>query len=192
LEGLIFGAGFAIASVIIWSIGTAYVIPNVLESIVVSSPETPPFTNPIEAKTAEGQSSAQHREYSFFKYSEGRMKIPPQGGILAMATTSTPPGADRPNSYQIWLTENSLWQIKTTGEKAEIEKLPRSENANADDLDRLFREKLGGSSHKSMMTISPNQIESLKAAGEHGRDMGLNGKLSITVEGVVFVLPNPY
>ena len=42
------------------------------------------------------------------------------------------------------------------------------------------------------MTVSDIEINNLKSNGESWRDESLNGALKITVEGVVFVLPNPY
>lgn len=193
VDGLIFGAGFAVAFVVVWSVSMAYVIPQVVESAATRTKE-PKFENPTEAQLAEKEPGSVHqaREYSFFKNSEERMKIPPEGGLLAMAPFNTPSGAKRSNTYQLWLTETSLWQIRTIEDKAEIEKLPRPENANVGDLDRLVREKLGPGALQSTMAISREEIAKLKSAGDSWRNQSLNGKLSITVEGVVFVLPNPY
>jgi hypothetical protein len=190
LEGLMFGAGFIVAAVVLWFVGWTLILPRVFSSGVA---ETPSFTNPSEAKALESQSasSTPPRGYSFFKDSDSRMKIPPGGGLLAMALTKTPAGAERPNTYQMWLTETSLWQIRTVGDKAEAEKLVRPESADADALHRLFHEKLGDSA-KSMMTVDADSIEEMKVSGDAGARHGLNGKLSITAQGAVFVIPNPY
>jgi hypothetical protein len=42
------------------------------------------------------------------------------------------------------------------------------------------------------MTISETEINNIKSSGGSWRDDTLNGKLQITVEGVIFILPNPY
>ena len=193
LEGLIFGTGLAIAFVVVWSISMAFVIPRVMESATTHS-TAPEFENPTDAQVAAPDPSVagSTRDFSFFKHSGERMKIPQGGGVLAMALTTTTPGAKRPSTYQLWLTESVLWQIRTTEDKAQIERLTRPENATADDLDRLMREKLGSGAHKGTMTVSDTEIQALKSTGSSWRDKSLNGKMSITVEGVVFVLPNPY
>jgi hypothetical protein len=193
LDGLIFGTGLAIAFVVVWSISMAYVIPRVMESATTHS-TAPKFENPTDAQVAAPDPSVAKstRDFSFFKHSEERMKIPQGGGILAMALTSTAAGAKRPSTYQLWLTESALWQIRTTEDKAQIEQLPRPENASVRDLERLMREKFGPGAHKGTMTVSDTEIQGLKSAGNSWRDESLNGKMSITVEEVVFVLPNPY
>jgi hypothetical protein len=164
-----------------------------MESVTTET-RVPKFESPTDAQVATPDPSAakRNREFSFFKRSEDRMQVPKGGGILAMAPMSTPAGAKRPSTYQLWLTESALWQIRTTEDKAQIERLTRPENATADDLDRLMREKLGPGAHKGTMTVSDTEIQALKSAGSSWRDKSLNGKMSITVEGVVFVLPNPY
>jgi hypothetical protein len=193
LEGLIFGTGLAIAFVVVWSISMAFVIPRIMESATTHS-TAPKFENPTDAQVAapDPTVAGSTRDFSLFKHSGERMKIPQGGGVLAMALTTTTPGAKRPSTYQLWLTESALWQIRTTEDKAQIERLTRPENATADDLDRLMREKLGSGAHKGTMTVSDTEIQALKSAGSSWRDKSLNGKMSITVEGVVFVLPNPY
>ena len=113
-------------------------------------------------------------------------------GILALVPVSTPAGEDRPRTYQLWLTEKALWQVRTTGDKAQSEPLARPENANVEHLDRLVREKLGSTARKSMMTVSEVDIQKLRSTGTSWRDDSLNGKLSISVDGIVFLIPNPY
>jgi hypothetical protein len=43
-----------------------------------------------------------------------------------------------------------------------------------------------------MMTVSEVDIQKLRSTGTSWRDDSLNGKLSITVDGIVFLIPNPY
>ena len=93
LDGLIFGRGFAIAFVAIWTIwtiGVSFVVPRMMESITTSTKQ-PEFHNPTEAKIADPApaSASEKRDFSFFKESGERMKIPPGGGLLAMAPIST-------------------------------------------------------------------------------------------------------
>lgn len=194
IDGIIFGLGFAVAFVIIGSLGLAYVVPRMLESTVTKTKE-PKFANPTEARVIQATPNVaepdKKEEFSFFKNSGERMNIPAGGGILAMAPVDTPAGSTRPCTYQLWLTESSLWQIRTIEGRAEIEKLTRPENATVKDLDRLMHEKLGMMARQSTMTVQGEEIKGLKS-GTSWRDQSLNGKLSLTVEGVVFVLPNPY
>lgn len=191
LGGLVFGAGFGIAFVVIWVVGVSYLLPKALET----SHMEPAFENPQSAEVAEPDPSLgpkSSREFSFFKDSDNRMKIPENGGILAMSPISTPAAAERPNTYQLWLTHSELWQIRTVGDKTEIEMLPYPDGASVKTLDSLMHKNLGFASRQSTMTISDTEINKLKSSGESWRDDTLNGKLKITVEGVVFILPNPY
>src|SRR5258708_30727060 len=100
LEGLIFGIGLAIAFVVVWSISMAFVIPRVMESATTHS-TAPKFENPTDAQVAAPDPSVagSTRDFSFFKHSGERMKIPQGGGVLAMALTTTAPGAKRPSTY---------------------------------------------------------------------------------------------
>lgn len=193
LDGLVFGAGFGIAFVLVWAIGMSYVMPRLVTSLTTETKQ-PGFENPREAKVAEPDPSImpEKKEFSFFKHSDERMKIPSGGGILSMSPVTTVKGSKRPSTYQLWLTESKLWQIRTTEEKAEIEELPYPKNASVNDLDKLMSEKLGVASRQSTMTVSSEEIARLKSTGRSRRDESLNGKLKISVEGVVFIVPNPY
>jgi hypothetical protein len=193
LDGLAFGAGLAIALVAVWTIAMYFVIPRVIHSVTTET-KVPKFENPTDARIAEPDPSAakKDREFSFFRHSEDRMKMPQGGGILALATISTPAGEKRPRTYQLWLTQTGLWQIRTTEHKAQIEQLPRPESATVLDIDRLMVEKVGPMARKGTMTVSDVDIQQLRSSGASQRDDTLNGRLSITVDGVVFVLPNPY
>jgi hypothetical protein len=193
LHGLAFGAGLALAFGTVWMLWMCFVVPRVMES-VVAEPKAPKFENPTDAKVVapDPGTAKRDREFTFFKHGKSRMEIPPGGGILALVPVSTPAGEDRPRTYQLWLTEKGLWQVRTNADKAQSEPLSRPENANVGDLDRLVREKLGSTASKSMMTVSEADIQRLRSTGTSWRDDSLNGKLSITVDGIVFVIPNPY
>ena len=190
-HGLVFGAGFGIAFVAIWFVGVTYLLPKAFET----AQKEPEFTNPQTAEIAKPDLNVSiplSKEFSFFKHSENRMKIPENGGILAMSAISTLAGSKRPSTYQLWLTHSELWQIRTIEEGTEIEKLPYPDGASVKTLDSLMHKNLGMASRQSAMTISETEINNIKSSGGSWRDDTLNGKLQITVEGVIFILPNPY
>jgi hypothetical protein len=196
LDGLLWGCGFAFALAAIWTlwtIGMAYVMPRVMDSVVTST-KKPEFKNPVDAQIADpvAGGAAEEKDFSFFKHSAERMKIPAGGGILAMSPMTTPKGSRRPSTYQLWLTGSKLWQIRTIEEKAEIEELPYPANASVTDLDSLMHTSLGYSARQSTMTVSADELSRLRTSARSSRDETLNGTLRITVEGVVFVQPNPY
>ena len=196
LDGLLFGCGFAFALAALWTMwtfGMAYVMPRFMDSVATSTKE-PEFKRPVDAQVVDPVpgGSPEERDFSFFKHSADRMKIPPGGGILAMSPMSTAKGSKRPSTYQLWLTDSKLWQIRTTEEKVETEELPYPANANVTDLDRQMRKSLGFAARQSTMTVSADELSGLKSADRSSRDDSLNGTLRITVEGVVFVQPNPY
>jgi hypothetical protein len=193
LHGLAFGAGLAIAFVSVWILYMCFVVPRVMESVVADA-KAPRFENPTDAQVVAPDPTAakRDREFDVFKHGKSRMEIPQGGGILALVPVSTPAGEDRPRTYQLWLTEKGLWQVRTNGDKAQSEPLARPENANVGDLDRVIREKLGSTARKSMMTVSEVDLQKLRSTGTSWRDDSLNGKLSLTVDGIVFLIPNPY
>jgi hypothetical protein len=121
------------------------------------------------------------------------MKVPAGGGILSMSLVTTIKGANRPSTYQLWLTENKLWQIRTTEDKAEIEELPHTMGMQIEALDKLMSDNLGmGAMQRSSMTVSREELRKIKTTGSCGRDQMLNGTMKLSTEGVVFVLPNLY
>ncbi len=195
LDGLMFGAGFAVAFAAVWmawTFGAAYFLPTMLNSSLDT--KEPEFKRPVETKAAAPTpgATAETKDYSFFKHSGSRMKIPDRGGILSMSPITTPKGARRPSTYQLWLTASKLWQIRTTEHKVEVEELPYPPNAGVEYLDELMRKNVGMRSGRSSMTVSDYELDNLRSGRPSSRDDTLNGKLSMTVEGVVFVQPNPY
>lgn len=196
LDGLLFGCGFAVAFAAIWtmwSFGMAFFMPRMTDLALTTTRE-PEFKNPAEAQVSPPvpESAPQSRDYAFFRHSAERMKIPEGGGLLAMSPMTTAKEAKRPSTYQLWLTDSTLWQIRTVEEKVEIEALPYPANASVADLDRLMRKNLGAAARQSTMTVSAIDVHGLKTTGTSSRDDSLNGKLRISAEGVVFVQPNPY
>jgi hypothetical protein len=171
------------------------VMPRLVESYPPHlETREPEFRNPSDAQIAAPTPgmATEKREFSFFKHSKDRMQVPPGGGILAMSPMNTDQGSKRPSTYQLWMTESKLWQIRTIEEKAEIEELPYPKDASVADLDKLMHKNLGFGARQSSMTVSAHEVSSLKTTGDSSRDETLNGKLRISVEGVVFVQPNPY
>ncbi len=194
LDGLVFGAGFAIAFVAIWVLAMSFVVPRMMERVATTTTKQPEFNNPREAQVPDPApaSAPERKDFSFFKHSGERMKIPPGGGILAMSPMSTAQGSKRPSTYQLWLTESKLWQIRTVEEKVEIEELPYPKEASVTDLDKLMHKNLGIGARQSTMTVAAHDVSKLRSTGESSRDETLNGRLRMSVEGVVFVQPNPY
>jgi hypothetical protein len=195
LDGALFGLGFSLAFVIVWAVSMWYVVPKLWEAAPLNlESREPEFRQPKEAQIAAPKPGAapDKREFSFFKHGRSRMEIPQGGGILSMSPTSTAQGASRPSTYQLWLTESKLWQIRTIEEKAEIEELPYPKAGAVEELGKLMHKSLGLRAQQSSMTVSESDVGSLKRTGETSSYESLNGKLRISVEGVVFIQPNPY
>jgi hypothetical protein len=195
LDGLLFGFGFAVAFVVVWAVSMWFVVPRLWESSPANlETREPEFKKPAEVQIAAPKPGVEleKREFNFFKNAKSRMQVPAGGGILAMSPMSTPKGAKRPSTYQLWMTESKLWQIRTIEEKTEIEELPYPKDADTAALDKLMHKNLGFGARQSSMTVSAQDVGSLKRTGETDRDESMNGKLKISVEGVVFIQPNPY
>ena len=191
-EGIVFGLGLTISFVLVYFIVVPIALPHFFPLYATHTKE-PRFENPSEAvvKGANPELESEQKEFSLFK-SRSQMTIPAGGGILAVSPTTTAKGSKRPSTYQLWLTETALWQIRTVEEKAEIEELPYPKTEGEMALSDLIAQKIGSGSPRSSMTVSPERISHIRATGGTSQDETLNGILKITVEGVVFVLPNPY
>jgi len=190
VQGLVFGLGFGIALVTTLIIGTYYIMPSVLETKL----KDPQFSNPHKGEIAvpERTPSAKAREYSFFKGADHRMQIPEKGGILSLSLLPTDADAIRPRTFQLWLTASELWKIRTDGEAPDVEKIPYPESNPVEYLEKIMRESVGFGSGQGTMTVSAETIAGTKTGLDSCRENHLNGKLKITTEGVVFLLPNPY
>ena len=191
-EGIIFGVGLAISFALVYSIVLPIVLPFFVTSYATHTKE-PIFENPSEAvvKEAVQEFESEQKEFNLFK-SRTQMVIPAGGGILSMSPITTAKGSKRPSTYQLWLTETALWQIRTVEEKVEIEELSYPKNGGGMALHDLMLKKIGMGSSQSSMTVSPVEISHIRTTGGSSQDETLNGILKITVEGVVFLLPNPY
>lgn len=190
IQGLIFGAGFGIAFVAIWIISMWYAFPRIVETKF----KEPKFENPTVAQFApssESIHSTTTREYSFFKDTDSRMKIPEGGGILSLAKLPTGPDAARQRTFQLWLTSTNLWKIRTNETVPEIEQLPYPDSDPVKFIDDYISKNIGFGAGQSTMTVSAFEIAEIKNGIDSIRDDHLNGKFHITTEGVVFFLPNP-
>ncbi len=187
LQGLIFGSGFGIAFVTILIIGIYYIAPTIFRNEFKELE----FTNPKEADgvTLQEDQVLKKRNYRFFK-GKSTMEIPSGGGILAMTVLPTDKEAERPRTYQIWLTESELWQIRTNSDSPQIEKLPYPKSDPVEFIDKYMDDSIGAFSGISKMTVSMETLSELMHGGDTCRDDHLNGELILTKEGVVFVLPN--
>ena len=195
LDGALFGLGFAVAFMAIWIAATMFVMPWMWETkYQTQETREPEFRKPVEAQVATPKpgTAVEKKEFSFFKHGRSRMEIPQGGGVLSMSPMTTTQGAKRPSTYQLWLTESKLWQVRTIEEKAEIEELPYPKADAIEELSKLMQKNLGYRAQQSTMTVSEVDVSSLKRTGETSRDDTLNGKMRISVEGVVFIQPNPY
>ncbi|OZG75035.1 hypothetical protein BTA51_01130 [Hahella sp. CCB-MM4] len=189
-NGVVFGAGFGVAFLLVLGLGSKFLLPIILKY----SPMGPAFqasNNGGLVQLDPSNSPRGTKEFSFFKDTY-RMEIPENGGILSTTPLATPSGAERPSTYQLWLTQSELWQIETHGEEVEVKKLPHPDDASLDTLSSLMRTNLGLVVRQSSITVSDFQIKQLKLTGVAPRSEGLNGELNITVEGVVFILPGQF
>ena len=186
IRGFIFGLGFCVAVVVFGFASSVFVLPHFIEAS-----HDPTFTNPetpdLVVRIPESQS-----KYSFFKSSRTEMKVPPEGGILAMGVLSTPSGSKRPRTYQLWLTASELWQIQTDEQKPTVEQLPYPESGPVTALYRIQSEHVGNLSGSGTTTIGAAEIERLKQGFESNGESDLHGKLRITGKGVVFLEPDEF
>ena len=191
LNGLIAGGGFGVGFLVILVVGLGYVVPAIFDRSV----NQPVFSYPKKAElavpgtVAEARSS---RDYSFYKPATARMEIPDGGGVLAMSRLATPDSAQRIFSYQLWLTQTELWHIRTLGEEAEVEMLPYPEGAAVDALDALMAAGVGASPAELTMAIAEEDVLLIKAGKPTPRQSSVHGQFKATVDGVIFVLPDPY
>ena len=188
-EGLVFGLGFAVSFVIIWVLCIYFVLPKMMPAYAISTKQ-PKFENPSTAEVREPEATTEEKEFSIFRNSHSRMVVPVGGGILSISPTATTGVAKRPSTYQLWLTESNLWQIRTGGEKVEIEELPYPKGASEEILEDLMAKNVGMGIPKSTMTVSSIEISLMKSKCESLMDESLNGQLKISGEGVVFFVPN--
>lgn len=193
LDGFVFGIGFAIAFVIIWAIAASLITAKMRTSLATHQP---PFHHPKQAQIADvpPAGATGNRGFSFFKHTElEQEKVPVGGGILSISTVTTPGGAKRPSTYQLWLTDSKLWQIRTIEEKVETEQLVYPADATMTGLDSLMLKNLGfQAAQESTMPVSGEELRQLKTGDDSWRNASMNGKLRITADGIVFVEPNPY
>ncbi|EGM78975.1 hypothetical protein Rhein_0833 [Rheinheimera sp. A13L] len=191
LSGLVFGFGFAIAFVFVAYVGLQLIIPAVINN----SNKTPEFSDAKPAEVIEQESASHPRlgaesNFKLYKDSRAKMQVPDGGGILSIASIQTPSGNKYPSTYQLWITQSEFWQVKTSEETVEIEKLdyPAIQPINA--VESTMRKQAGYA--MSTMTISSEEVSVLKMGQGSWHDKDMNGRMKITKEGVVFIQPNEY
>lgn len=192
LYGLAFGAGFGIALVAVWIGASYFFLPRLVESSFEASRE-PEMSDPKTAELLAPKRDPARTvpEFKFFKDSERpEVMIPEGGGILAMVVLPTDPKAERPSTFQLWLTGQELWKIRTEEAKVSIERMsyPSSEPVRA--LDQMMRGGPGRGLGRSKMTVSLAMIDAVKRGEECAEDDRSNGEFRMTTEGVLFLMPN--
>lgn len=190
IHGLVFGAGFAVAFILVSGVVLCYLLPH-WAGYSVTQASSPASASVVEVAAA---SSPATQDYSFFNQSaHPSMQLPHGGGILSMMPVSTAAGSKKPNTYQLWLTENKLWEIRTREEQVDIRALPYPAQADSAELNKIMQKIQDNPlSGPSSMTIDSDSIAQLKSGKRLPQDKILNGQLHISAEGAVFVIPNPY
>ncbi|MPY75635.1 MAG: hypothetical protein GEU87_15400 [Alphaproteobacteria bacterium] len=192
LHGIAFGAGFGIALVAVWVGATFFLLPRLVESEFASSGE-PELSDRKTAELLHPQRGPARTvpEFRIFKDSERyEMTIPEGGGILTMTVLPTESEAQRPRTFQLWLTGTELWKIRTEETKVLIERMTYPSSDPVKSLDRVMRDNMGRGLGKSTMTVSQATIEGVRRGEECAEDDHLNGEFRMTTEGVLFLMPN--
>ncbi|MBA6390947.1 hypothetical protein H4J38_09195 [Colwellia sp. BRX10-3] len=191
LNGLIFGSGFAIALLAILYFGLQIIFPGVNGS----SDRVPEFSNAQKAEVIEQEERVVSiensvRDFKLYNDTRPKMEVSSGGGIFSIATVFTPPENLKPNTYQLWITENDFWQIRTIGDEVEVELLEYPLIAPVDAVQATMRKQVG--SAQSTMTVSSEEIASLQLGHGSWHDQDMNGKMKITNNKIVFFMPNKY
>ena len=191
LNGLIFGSGFAIAFLAILYFGLQIIFPGVNGS----SDRVPEFSNAQKAEVIEQEERVvsienSARDFKLYNDTRPKMEVSSGGGIFSIATVFTPPENLKPNTYQLWITENEFWQIRTIGDEVEVELLEYPSIVPVDAVQATMRKQVG--SAQSTMTVSSEEIASLQLGHGSWHEQDMNGKMKITKDKVVFFMPNKY
>lgn len=188
-EGLLFGAGFAIAFVAVVTLYFQVVVPNPMMANKQASRVELSGGQPAEVVTS---AAASKREFQLHKGGMGSMTIPPRGGVLSLAIVDGPADDNRPSTFQAWVTESEAFVIRTKGDRPEVEKVPYPDEDATDYASGLVYNNVGFQESNSTLTVSADEIQRLKNGLPSARDSGYNGTFKITTDGVVFFLPNEY
>ena len=190
LQGLVFGSGFAIAFVAIWTISISYVIPTAIDNASKMEPDLSGAKT--ESVIPLTENSSPKRKFSLYNNPENERKIPANGGMLSIAIFDEDSGEDRPNSFQAWVTEDRAFIISTEKDIPTIKEVPYNTKKPVDFAGNLVHSNVGFHKQNMSMTISEKEIKRLSEGKPSFRESHLNGKLRITKSGVVFLLPNKY
>ncbi|NIQ14893.1 MAG: hypothetical protein GTO02_11015, partial [Candidatus Dadabacteria bacterium] len=155
-------------------IGFSKILPSVMESNIQSQTERHSSDEPIFEKSHKPKivelKKTNEKEFSFFKNAGNRMTIPEGGGILSMSVLPTEENAERPNTFQLWLTETELWRIRTKGDVPEVEQISYPESNPVENLYTLKSNAVSNLQGSSTITVSSETIDSLKKGLSSGRD----------------------
>jgi hypothetical protein len=190
-EGFLFGAGFAVAAAIVWTIHTLLVLPAIMTAKFQDFPARSIEGEPTEVVPADAVATPDERKFELYKGERTRMEIPSGGGILSLAVIDAPKSHDRPSTIQAWITEREAFLVETTGETPAVKKMPYPKTGAADYADELVREYAGFREGNLTTTIDAAEVRRLRNGGASDHHH-LNGVLRITKEGVVFFVPNKF
>lgn len=175
--------------------GSSFMVPSISIPVLFNGKAIEPTVSPwagFEAGPAPSPDSS-FRPFDLYKSStRTEMTIPAGGGIVAFSVTDTPKSAMRPDTLQFWLTEKTLWKIRTSGTKVAVEKMAYPEKPTAEGLMALLTAILGPEQASSYtMCVKGSEVRSLRG-GHTPQRLELNGTLKITKEGAVYIFPGSY
>jgi len=189
LQGLAFGSGFSVALVIIWSIGISYIIPLFIEKNHENVPDMSGAK--IGSVVPKNNASQTTRSFELNKGIKFDRKIPSNGGILSISIMENNTKNDRPDSFQAWITEKKAYIIKTDGNIPIVKEVPYKTSDPYSFASQLIQKNVGFLKH-STISVSEFQLKNIRDKENSLFPLSLNGELQITINGVVFFLPNKF
>lgn len=193
VSGLLVGASAAVA---FWGVTSLYlskVLPEQLTSLSTTS-------SPVSNEKLSMENAVVHevvdknpteREFELYNYRSTPMSIPDGGGILSISIGTSPPEAERPTSFQVWLTDEKTFIIRTEEEIPTVNDGPPAKGEPFQFASNLVYQNHGFRKGNSTRSITREQIQRMKN-GEIITEPGLNGSFRITKKGVVFFVPNKF
>ena len=189
-HGLIFGAGFGVATVAVWLVAMSYVIPAALQEIAERSPDMsggePAVVVPLEEQTTNV------KPFKLLVGVEHERRIPEGGGMLTIAVLPQDSGNSRPSTFQAWVTENEAFVISTEGETPIVKRVPYRAHKAVDYASSLVHENVGFVKQNITMPIAKDEIQALKQGMPSRKESFYNGTFRISESGVVFLIPDEY
>ncbi|WP_275098896.1 hypothetical protein [Sedimenticola hydrogenitrophicus] len=190
IQGIVFGAGAAIAFVAVWLVAMSYVIPPAIEKMANKSPDMSGAQTakvlPVDPKQTKG------REYFIHKGREVERKIPDGGGMLSISVLEDDGQQDRPSTFQAWVTESEAYIISTVENIPTVKQVDYPKSKAVDYASKLVSDNVGFKKQNMTMPISDADVTKLKSGQSTNRGDFYNGEFRVTDNGVVFLLPNKY